>query len=314
MQPYLRALRKRKKLDFGTSRRHRSDVHCCKSSACLCTDHGDKSTKLGCTYVKSQVKSAVGDVGGDQGTHSSCLKCRFRKEERKGGNETPKSHLPRSQRSVCRSRMLLAQQCNAKVGPRKALVVVIIIIALGCIVGLLIDHHGQTARGSGKLVRANVRTQMNSFTSVKEHIRTSASEAANNRQLIPKVLHHVYLDGLDSLHDAEQSSGPQVGQRFPSYNRTLRRSCPLVHHEWQYMFWNYSQAEELIKEQYPWFLDTFQTYETNVQKGAHDRSSQISCWPPSPCICCIAVAKELGQLDLSALWDCKHNTVLQVTP
>ncbi len=84
---------------------------------------------------------------------------------------------------------------------------------------------------------------------------------------IPSILHQVYLDGEDDLLQKECEASPRPGQRFPGYNGTWRASCGSVHPGWRYMFWNNSAAEKLIHTRYPWFLATFRSYSSTVQKG-----------------------------------------------
>ena len=155
---------------------------------------------------------------------------------------------------------------------RKLLVLVAILIAISCTAGLLLSDQ-RAGSSSRKLVHVKFRISNSAATSVDVTSLDAAHESATGASQIPQVLHHVYLDGLDSLVEAEHIAAPYRGQRFPGYNNTVRRSCPLVHSEWEYKFWNNSQAEDLIQASYPWFLDTFQSYETNVQKGAN-RSNQ----------------------------------------
>lgn len=114
-------------------------------------------------------------------------------------------------------------------------------------------------------------------------IDSSATQLDTSKQSIPKVLHHVYLAGLDSLRREEELAGPQPGHAFPGYNSTVRHSCPQVHKDWQYMFWNHSQAEDLIQTSYPWFLDTFRSYSTIVQKG-HSQC-QLIAFCLTACVC-----------------------------
>jgi mannosyltransferase OCH1-like enzyme len=94
-----------------------------------------------------------------------------------------------------------------------------------------------------------------------------ASEPSNSAQHIPAILHQVYLDGEDDLLQKESDPSPRPGQRFPGYNRTWRASCRSMHPGWKYMFWNNSAAEQLIQTRYPWFLATFRSYSSTVQKG-----------------------------------------------
>jgi len=116
-------------------------------------------------------------------------------------------------------------------------------------------------------VRMRFRVATHDLQSDVARTYPSSDASVRNTQPIPKILHHVYLDGLDRLKRAENNEGAKPGQRFPGYNGTWRQSCHTVHNHWQYMFWNNSQAEHLIRTAYPWFLATFQSYNNYVQKG-----------------------------------------------
>lgn len=145
----------------------------------------------------------------------------------------------------------------------KALLLVTVLLSIAVLTGFLLTDHKIQSSATGQHLRAKVQIKTNIH--LPEALHRPAGDSTG--QAIPNVLHHVYLDGLDSLRQAESTAGPQPGARFPGYNRTLRRSCPQVHLDWQYMFWNISQAEELVKTVYPWFLGTFLSYQTNVQRG-----------------------------------------------
>ena len=121
-------------------------------------------------------------------------------------------------------------------------------------------------QGSHRILRIIYRKGTNSPRLT--HARTIVDDpSADSQQHIPKILHHVYLDGLENLEQAESAAGAKPGQRFPGYNSTWRHSCYTMHQDWQYMFWNMSQAENLLHTNYPWFLATFHSYTSNVQKG-----------------------------------------------
>ncbi|DBA84560.1 TPA: hypothetical protein ACH3X2_006144 [Trebouxia sp. C0005] len=117
------------------------------------------------------------------------------------------------------------------------------------------------------LVRMRFLATTDGFQSGVARAYLNSDASVRKTQPIPKILHHVYLDGLDRLKRAENDKGAKPGQRFPGYNGTWRHSCHIVHNHWQYMFWNNSQAENLIRTAYPWFLATFQSYNNYVQKG-----------------------------------------------
>ena len=105
--------------------------------------------------------------------------------------------------------------------------------------------------------------------------RSGTSQTQQEIRTIPKILHHVYLDGLNSLKQAESSPGARPGQLFPTYNSSWRQSCREVHKDWQYMFWDLSKAESLLRNFYPWFLPTFHAYSNNVQRGNLNVSKRL---------------------------------------
>ena len=152
---------------------------------------------------------------------------------------------------------------------------------VACVSGvLLFTTHAH--RVPHRLVRIVFRENIRNNKQNAAHTFSNA-EAVESQQQIPKVLHHVYLDGLDNLKQAEIGAVAKPGQRFPGYNSTWRYSCHTVHREWQYMFWNMSQAEHLIRTSYPWFLDTFHSYNNNVQKGSHIAPYAMDIAHPSVC-------------------------------
>ena len=53
-------------------------------------------------------------------------------------------------------------------------------------------------------------------------------------------------------------------------------NCVHQHDGWQVMFWDMSAALQLLREEYPWFLETFQGYKRRVQQGMLS-SSGIYC-------------------------------------
>ena len=105
--------------------------------------------------------------------------------------------------------------------------------------------------------------------------RLGNSQTRQEIRTIPKILHHVYLDGLNSLKQAESNPGARPGQLFPTYNSSWRQSCREVHQGWQFMFWDLSKAETLLQNFYPWFLPTFRAYSNNVQRGDIDGPKRL---------------------------------------
>ena len=146
----------------------------------------------------------------------------------------------------------------------KCLLIVTVLFVLAVLTGLLLNDHKIENPANSQHLRAKVHFHEN----LQHQNPYQGFKGDNTGLAIPKILHHVYLDGLHSLQQAESTAGPQPGARFPGYNSTLRRSCPQVHQDWQYIFWNISQAEHLVSAIYPGFLKTFESYQTNVQRGA----------------------------------------------
>ena len=150
----------------------------------------------------------------------------------------------------------------------KFLAIIPVLMTIGCIAGLSMCQRpafndlagGQVSAGHPIAVS---RAQYGASNTIDQ----GPLKRDSSSQPIPKILHHVYLGNLEDLWKAERTPGPQPGVRFPAYNRTIRRSCPQRHEDWRYMFWNSSQAEFLIQSSYPWFLETFASYKTNVQKS-----------------------------------------------
>ena len=139
-------------------------------------------------------------------------------------------------------------------------------LVVACTFGVLVITTN-SFQGSQRLLRIVFREGNNSIHQSVDDRTAVGTATADSQQLIPKILHHVYLDGLDNLKQAESAAKAKPGQRFPGYNSTWRHSCYSMHQNWQYMFWNMSTAENLLQTYYPWFLATFRSYNSNVQKG-----------------------------------------------
>lgn len=58
------------------------------------------------------------------------------------------------------------------------------------------------------------------------------------------------------------ASGPDPPMRIE-----WSENCVHQHDGWQVMFWDMAAALQLLREEYPWFLDTFQGYKRRVQQG-----------------------------------------------
>lgn len=147
-----------------------------------------------------------------------------------------------------------------------------LLVVAACTFGLILIAT-QSDPVSQHLVRITASYRTRASSQGVAHSLPSVDTVASPEP-IPKILHHVFLDGLDNLELAESAGGAQPGQLFPGYNSSWRQSCRDVHQSWEYMFWDNTRAETLIQTAYPGFLATFQSYKNNVQKGV---------------VCCFAV-------------------------
>jgi len=75
-------------------------------------------------------------------------------------------------------------------------------------------------------------------------------EKTRSTMLIPKVLHQTY-------------KGNALPTRFAKYRDTWSKYLP---QDWARKLWNQTELRDLIKEHYSWFLETYDTYEQEVNR------------------------------------------------
>lgn len=73
------------------------------------------------------------------------------------------------------------------------------------------------------------------------------------RDIVPAILHHIVIGDID------------LSQR-PNWI-AARDACLKWHPNYEYRFWNDSSAEELIRKEYPWFLETWNSYTYPIQRA-----------------------------------------------
>mmetsp|Transcript_18375 Transcript_18375/g.43077 ORF Transcript_18375/g.43077 Transcript_18375/m.43077 type:complete len:492 (-) Transcript_18375:92-1567(-) len=78
----------------------------------------------------------------------------------------------------------------------------------------------------------------------------SASKKKHSVMLIPKILHQTY-------------KGQQLPPRFAKYRETWGQ---YLSKDWARKLWTQEELRNLIKEHYPWFLETYDTYEQDVNR------------------------------------------------
>ena len=81
--------------------------------------------------------------------------------------------------------------------------------------------------------------------------QTSAEPA--HRDVVPAILHHIVIGNID------------LNER-PTWI-SARDACLKWHPNYEYRFWNDSSAEQLIREKYPSFLDTWNSYTYPIQRA-----------------------------------------------
>ena len=79
------------------------------------------------------------------------------------------------------------------------------------------------------------------------------SAGRNYTDLVPAILHHIVIGGID------------LSTR-PTW-LSARQSCLQWHPNYEHRYWNDSSAEKLIREEYPWFLDVWKGYPYPIQRA-----------------------------------------------
>ncbi|QID88375.1 zinc-finger protein [Saccharomyces pastorianus] len=73
---------------------------------------------------------------------------------------------------------------------------------------------------------------------------------ASKPQLIPKIIHQTYKT-----------------EEIPEHWKEGRQKCLDLHPDYKYILWTDEMAHEFIKEEYPWFLDTFENYKYPIERA-----------------------------------------------
>ncbi|CAD6649326.1 HN1_G0023690.mRNA.1.CDS.1 [Saccharomyces cerevisiae] len=75
-------------------------------------------------------------------------------------------------------------------------------------------------------------------------------DAPPKPQLIPKIIHQTYKT-----------------EDIPEHWKEGRQKCLDLHSDYKYILWTDEMAHEFIKEEYPWFLDTFENYKYPIERA-----------------------------------------------
>ena len=68
--------------------------------------------------------------------------------------------------------------------------------------------------------------------------------------LIPKIIHQTYKD-----------------DNIPNHWKNGQKNCQILNPDYQYILWTDEMARNFIKQQYPWFLNTFDNYPYPIQRA-----------------------------------------------
>ncbi|KAF7507043.1 hypothetical protein GJ744_010971 [Endocarpon pusillum] len=69
-------------------------------------------------------------------------------------------------------------------------------------------------------------------------------------QLIPKLIHQTYKS-----------------ETIPAHWREAQQSCIDLHPDYEYILWTDAKCRDFIRDEYPWFLDTFDGYAYPIQRA-----------------------------------------------
>ncbi|TGO22642.1 hypothetical protein BPAE_0160g00180 [Botrytis paeoniae] len=85
----------------------------------------------------------------------------------------------------------------------------------------------------------------------RSEIPAPGSELIENRpQLIPKIIHQTYIN-----------------ESIPERWKAGQQSCIELHDDYEYKLWTDEASRAFIAAEYPWFLDTFDSYPFPIQRA-----------------------------------------------
>jgi mannosyltransferase OCH1-like enzyme len=81
---------------------------------------------------------------------------------------------------------------------------------------------------------------------------------------IPKYIHQIYFDfNQKEENDKEES---YYWNRIPEIWKNVPDSWKYQNKDWNYVFWNNNNAIKLVKEHFPWFLETYNNFIYPIQR------------------------------------------------
>ncbi|KUJ17407.1 uncharacterized protein LY89DRAFT_696850 [Mollisia scopiformis] len=124
----------------------------------------------------------------------------------------------------------------------------LLLIAILRLVGFI--HLFFTRAGAGALTQEQIRDA---------HL-ASLGAHDGRKMLIPKIVHQVFHDW------GHVGEGREGNETMPEDWEEVRRGCVERNGGWEFMLWTEIKSREFIRENYPWFLDTYDGYRFPVQR------------------------------------------------
>lgn len=88
------------------------------------------------------------------------------------------------------------------------------------------------------------------FSSTVQSAHPSRATAMEGQALVPKIIHQTWRN-----------------ETIPEKWSKASVACQQLHPGYEYMMWTDAKAEQLIRDKYPWFLDTYLAYSYNIQRA-----------------------------------------------
>lgn len=78
----------------------------------------------------------------------------------------------------------------------------------------------------------------------------NSSAGSDREQLIPKIIHQTYIN-----------------ESIPAHWKGPQQTCIDLHPDYEYKLWTDKKSREFIADEYPWFLETFDSYPYPIQRA-----------------------------------------------
>ncbi|CAF1156826.1 unnamed protein product [Adineta steineri] len=118
---------------------------------------------------------------------------------------------------------------------------------------LTLFYIGQTYVTWYRFSSGVITSKDNFDTTFSSYPINQTSARPNYTDLVPAIIHHIVIGDIDI-------------SKHPTWTAS-RDACLKLHPDYEYKFWNDSLAEELIRKEYSWFLETWKSYRYPIQRA-----------------------------------------------